>query len=345
MNPLRASRHLLILLCLLPALLPAAYRSYGNDHLNLLQGPGAVLYGTAYGLMQQGSENTLINPAGLQLSAGKPLYLYHASWFRNEVTASSLAYTLNYRQKAMGLMVSRIGVSDIPDSRNALLDYGLDGIPGTGDSGEGNGILDENEILDHDNIRYSGIANYALHLGMPLLEKGNFRGGMSLGLLYSDLMISKGFGMTLDLYAELRGKHVQSLYAVKNLPSAIMIFSNGSAQYYPPQLRGAWLFPIKWNAVSLSPGISASMAFAENLDYYLLSLGRALALDIQPLLRLQYRDVLAAGISYRFREGLHAGIEILLPLLDIAYTFRPSVNGDLGSSHLFSLRLSTDIFK
>jgi hypothetical protein len=60
---------------------------------------------------------------------------------------------------------------------------------------------------------------------------------------------------------------------------------------------------------------------------------------------LQYRDVLAAGISYRFREGLHAGIEILLPLLDIAYTFRPSVNGDLGSSHLFSLRLSTDIFK
>jgi len=345
MNPLRKTRHLLILLSMAPLLLSAGYRSYGNEHLNLLRGPGAVLYGNAYGLMQQGSENAMINPAALQISGAKPLYLYHSSWFRNEVTASSLAYTLQYRQKALGLMLSRVAVSDIPDSRNALLDYGLDGIPGTGDTGEGNGILDENEILDHDNILYTGIANYALHLGLPLTEKGNFRSGMSLGLLYSDLMLSRGFGMTLDLYAEHRGRYVQSLYALKNLPSAVMIFSNGSAQYYPPKLQAAWLFPLQFAALSLSPGISAALSFGEDLDYYLLSLGSLMALDIQPLLRLQFRDVIAAGISYRLREGLHAGIEVLLPLLDIAYAFRPSFNGDLGSSHLLSLRLSTDIFK
>ncbi|MDZ7797560.1 MAG: hypothetical protein U5N56_11205 [Candidatus Marinimicrobia bacterium] len=68
-------------------------------------------------------------------------------------------------------------------------------------------------------------------------------------------------------------------------------------------------------------------------------------MDVLPVLRIRYKENFSAGISYRHREGLHAGVEIDLPLLDIAYAFRPSVNGDLGSSHLISLRLSTDIFK
>lgn len=334
----------LLMFCM-PLILTAGYRSYGNDHLNLVQGPGAVLYGTAYGLMQLGSENTLINPAALSQTGSKRIYLYHASWFGNEVTASSLGYSLEYRKKTIGLMLSRIGVSDIPDSRNALLDYGLDGIPGTGDTGEGNGILDENEIIDYDNIIYTGIANYTLHLGLPLFEKGAFRFGMNVGLLYSDLITAKGFGMTLDLYAEQRAGKWHMLYAAKNLPSALMIFDNGAAQYYAPRLQAAFLRPLSAGQFTFSPGLSLSLSFAEDLDYYLLAFGTAAALDIQPLLRVQYRQILAAGISYRYGEGLHAGIEILLPALDVAYAFRPSVDGDLGGSHLLSLRLSTQIFK
>lgn len=345
MKAFRKLQKLLPLIFFLPLVLTAGYRSYGNDQLNLLQGPGAVLYGTAYGLMQQGSENTLINPAALRETGNKRLYLYHASWFRNEVTASSAAYTLDYKEKSLGLMLSRVGISDIPDSRNALLDYGLDGIPGTGDTGEGNGILDENEIIDYDNVVYQGIANYTLHIGLPLLEKGSFRLGLSVGLLYADLLTTNGFGMTLDLYAEQKAGQWKMLYAAKNLPSALMIFNDGAAQYYPPRLQAGLLRPLSAGQFSFSPGLSLQLSFAENLDYYLLALGNAVALDVQPLLRVQYKEILAAGISYRYGEGFHAGLEILLPALDIAYAFRPSVNGDLGGSHLLSLRISTDIFK
>ena len=42
--------------------LNAAYRSYGNDYLNLLRGPGGELYGSAYGLMASGSENVMLDP-------------------------------------------------------------------------------------------------------------------------------------------------------------------------------------------------------------------------------------------------------------------------------------------
>jgi hypothetical protein len=330
---------------ILPVALSAGYASYGNDHLNLLHGPGAELYGSSYGLMQYGSENTTINPARLNADTAKPLYLYHASWFRNEVSASSIAYTFKYKEKAIGVMVSRVGITAMPDSRNALLDYGVDGIPGTGSAGEGNGRLDENEIIDYDQVVYRGIANYTVHLGMPLVKKGNFETGLSIGLLYTDLMETSGYGLTFDLSAQHTGKHIHSLYAVKNLPSALMVFNNGAAQYYPPELRAAWLYALDMKHLQLYTGIAFSMSIRENLDYYMFRFGTLAAVDVQPVIRLTYKDTFAAGVSYRHGDGVHAGLELILPLIDISYSFRPSLDHDLGSSHLISLRLSTDIFK
>ncbi len=336
---------LILLLSLLPFSVFAEYASYGNDYLNLLRGPGGELYGSAYGLMQYGSDNTMMNAARLSSEGLKGIYLYHSTWFRSEVSASSAAYTFNLNGRPLGVMFSRIGVEDIPDSRNALLDYGIDGIPGTGDTGEGNGVLDENEIIDYDGVVFRGIANYSLHLGMPIYQKNNWDFGLSLGLLYTGLIESNGFGLTFDLYAEQKGSRIKSLYSIENLPSALMVFSDGSAQYYPPQAKAAWLYPVNLGSITLEPGLSAALAFTENIDYYMFSLGDHIAVDIQPLMRIKYKEVVAAGLSYKAGDGVHVGLELLLEKLDINYSFRPSLGGDLGSSHLISLRISPEILK
>ncbi|MEA2077023.1 MAG: hypothetical protein U9O95_03295 [Candidatus Marinimicrobia bacterium] len=336
---------MLAIILVLPLTVSAGYASYGNDYLNLLRGPGGELYGPAYGLMQFGSENTLLNPTRLNETSEKTLYLYHSTWFRNEVSASSAAFTFNYKDQPIGVMISRIGISDVPDSRNALLDYGLDGIPGTGDTGEGNGQLDENEIIDYDGVLFTGIANYSIHMGMPVYSKNNFDLGLTVGLLYTGLISTNGYGLTFDLHAEHKGKWIHSLYSLKNLPSAIMVFNSGAAQYYPPQLKAAWLLPFSAGDFTIRPGISSAMSISENLDYYMFSIGSVFAFDIQPLIQIEYKEKVFAGISYRYGDGLHAGIEFRMPFFDLSYSFRPSTNGDLGSSHLISLRLSTDIFK
>jgi len=333
------------LFMILPIGLMAGYASYGNDYLNLLRGPGGELYGAAYGLMQYGSENTMLNPTRLGETSNKALYLYHSTWFRNEVSASSVAFTFKYKDQPLGIMVSRIGISDIPDSRSALLDYGLDGIPGTGDTGEGNGQLDENEIIDYDGVLFTGIANYTVHLGMPVYQKDNFNIGLDLGFLYTDLIETNGYGLTFDIHVEHKGKYVQSLYSLKNLPSAVMVFDNGAAQYYSPQLKAAWIVLFNFGDFNFKPGLSSAMSITENLDYYMFAIGSVLAVDIQPLIQIEYKNIVSAGISYRLGDGLHAGIEFSMPYLDVSYSFRPSNNGDLGNSHLISLRISMDIFK
>ena len=336
---------LTLLFFTLPLTMMAAYASYGNDYLNLLRGPGGELFGQAYGLVQYGSENVYLNPSRLADASNKSLYLYHSSWFRNQVSASSAVFSFNLKNRPLGGMISRIGVTDIPDSRNALLDYGLDGIPGTGDTGEGNGQLDENEIIDYDGVLFTGIANYSIHLGTPVYIGKTFRVGIDFGFLYTGLVETNGFGLTFDVHAEHDGKLVKSLYSIKNLPSAVMVYGSGVAQYYVPQIKAAWLVPFSMGELTVKPGISSAISFAQDLDYYLISLGSSIALDIQPLVQIGYKDIVSFGFSYRYGDGLHAGIEFSLKDIDINYSFRPSKEGDLGSSHLVSLRMSMDILK
>ena len=63
----------------------------------------------------------------------------------------------------MGFNLLYEGVGSIPDTRETLLDWGLDGIFGTNDLGEGNGILDEGERLDGDQVQYFSQRQVGLH--------------------------------------------------------------------------------------------------------------------------------------------------------------------------------------
>jgi hypothetical protein len=180
---------------------------------------------------------------------------------------------------------------------------------------------------------------------MPVLTHKDWTAGVSFGFIYSDLIAARGYGLNFDLYARHEGRRIRSLYALKNLPSAVTVFNNGRAQFYAPEFKSAWLVPLQVGDLQFLPGISAGISLREDLDYALLRIGPALAADILPVFRVRYKDAFSAGISYRYGEGVHAGVEIGLRLLDISYAFRPSVNGDLGGSHLISLRLSTDLFK
>lgn len=323
----------------------AGFRSYGNDYLNLLWGPGGELYGKAYGLLSNGSENVMLNAANLSSASEKPLYLYYSSWFKNQVSASSLAYRFSYADRSMGIMVSRVGVDDIPDSRQALLDYGLDGIPGTGDSGEGNGRLDENEIIDYDGVSFTSTSNYTVHFATELGSWKSFNFGLSAGFLYANLSETSGLGLTLNAYAQHRGKHIQSLYSIRNIPSAVMVYQQGLAEYYAPALDAAWIYSLELGNLKITPGINAGISLYEDQQTALITLADAVSLQIQPILRINYNDFLALGFSYRSARGIYGGMEIMLKNLDICYSFRPMSGSDLGSSHLISLRISPQLFK
>ena len=67
-------------------------------------------------------------------------------------------------------------IDRIPDTRDMLLDFGLDGIPGTGDVGEGNGQVDEGERLDKDKLSYFSQKQTGVYLSTSWKSKSNSYG-------------------------------------------------------------------------------------------------------------------------------------------------------------------------
>ena len=76
----------------------------------------------------------------------------------------------------------RESIGDIPDTRNALLDYGLDGMPNTGDIGENNGILDDGERLDSEKVNYFNQNQIGLHISKSFTYS-NYNLGFALKFL------------------------------------------------------------------------------------------------------------------------------------------------------------------
>ena len=93
----------------------------------------------------------------------------------------------------------RLGVDDIPNTQEALLDYGLDGEPGTGDAGEGNGIIDPNERLDPNKVFYFNSAEYAFLFSYGTKRSDKFYYGGNVKILKKGIGDNTSWGMGFDV--------------------------------------------------------------------------------------------------------------------------------------------------
>ena len=109
--------------------------------------------------------SVLWNPAHQTHQQTLPLIYGHQNRFAGLVSSDVLVFPLKTKMTIpLGLVILREGVSRIPDTRNLLLDWGADGMPGTMDFGEGNGVIDEGERLNLKDIKYFNQSQWAIHL-------------------------------------------------------------------------------------------------------------------------------------------------------------------------------------
>ena len=98
--------------------------------------------------------SVLWNPAHQDPKRDLPLSYGHQNRFADLVSSDVLVFGFkNKFRTPLSIVILREAVSRIPDTRDLLLDWGEDGMPGTMDFGEGNGVLDEGERLDFENIK------------------------------------------------------------------------------------------------------------------------------------------------------------------------------------------------
>lgn len=224
---------IVLYLLFLPAIMIAETVSYGEDPFVLGMSIDAYALGNIRALpMANPSPGS--NVASLNNREFK-LALQHTEGFGGVYQTDVLSAS----KDKWSILIFRGGVSGIPDTRDALLDYGSDGVEGTydPDSTEGNGQLDPGERLSINSIDYFSTQQFLSELGytyqlnQSLAFHGTFR------LLYHDLFSESGFGVGFHggmLYEPLN--NLQLGIELTDALGTTIFWSSGLTEVYKPQL-------------------------------------------------------------------------------------------------------------
>ena len=152
----------------------------------------------AYPIRTSGS--VLLNPS-LSISYNDKVGFTHQSKIGGTANSEFVGFDKYLSDSAwVSLIILYEGVNGIPDTRGQLLDWGVDGVFGTFDAGEGNGLLDEGERLDVSNIKFFSQNIFGFY-GAHSRYFHKWRIGIGLKLLLHTIDNRYGFGAGLNIGA------------------------------------------------------------------------------------------------------------------------------------------------
>ena len=287
--------------------------------------------------------SALSNPY-FPISSSRKISLTHQSRFAGLVNSELLSFQIKNKERLINLNLILEGVSNIPDTRSALLDWGYDGQYGTNDQGESNGIIDEGERLDYNKITFFNQRRFGLY-GNSNFYLINIPFGIGFKVLYSSLGGQNAIGVGLDFgfYKSIKNSNLG--FVIKNIPASGMLWSNGTIEGTTPSIEVGFhqSFDIlKDKSLNLNPLSNIIFSISErhlNSLYY----NRKLSIDILLGLEVIFKEKLMLRLGQNSLYQLAGGVGVDWENIIIDYAFLPSsINGIFANHHLISLSIYSD---
>ena len=289
------------------------------------------------------STASLVNPV-FSSEPIKNISITHQSRFAGIVNSDLIGFQLERNENPMHLNFLYEGVGQIPDTRSMLLDWGQDGQFGTNDPGEGNGVLDEGERLDKDQLRYFSQHQIGFHGAVIRMVQG-LPIGIGFKVLSYSLDDHFALGIGLDLGFKKRIKKTNIGIVLRNMPASGLIWDSGTVEGTVSSIAiGAHhpFMPIKIPSFVLHSMINLNGAVSNrHLDSQL----RIGPLSVDGALGLEgiYKDKLSIRMGRNSVNNSTGGLGVKWDGFEIDYAFLTSnVSGEMGNHHLISLILSLD---
>lgn len=293
-----------------------------------------------------GAIGPLFNPALDPGISEFGLTYAHQSRFAGLINSDLGAFSLsNSLRWPIGIIVLHEGISNIADTRNILLDFGEDGQPGTGDAGEGDGILNDGERLDESNAVSFNHRQLAV-MATKNWTAGKMKFGLGIKGLHHSLGQNLGTGFGLDvgfLYRLWNGSALG--INLSDVSSSWIVWDNGSIEASAPQAAVGFYQQITSERIPVSVGLAADLLIdpsgkTPDDDFQILDKAGA---DIRWGLETTVKEKVSVRLGRNRSKAYTAGLGLRWTFAAIDYAFQTAPAGSaLGTSHFISFSVNPE---
>jgi len=273
------------------------------------------------------------NPGALSKINYPQFALMHDERFGNLVNYDYGSFAIPWGPNiSLGLSVIRLGVDDVPNTKNALIDL------------NNNGYLDEGERLDYGKITFFNAADWAFIATYSKKQSEKFSYGVNLKVISRSLDDGSAWGIGFD---------VGAIYSVtpkfrvganlQDLTTTMVAWNTGRKELITPTAKIGTSYDIPFFSTGrITPAVDFDVRF-ENRKFASLAHMGPVSFDMHAGLEYGFKDLFAIRVGYNDVKQLTLGAGVKLPKLNIDYSFAKfDGNDQLGNTHRISVMFTLD---
>ncbi|MBP1657593.1 MAG: hypothetical protein H6Q31_2194 [Bacteroidetes bacterium] len=338
---MRAVRMLVVVLSMAGAVAAAqtSVGKYAGEFISLGVGGRALALGGAYVALANDVTAGYWNPAGLAHISYPQIALMHDEQFGSLVNHDYGAVAIPVGSRtSIGLSLIRLGVDDIPDTRNAGVDI------------NGNVTYDPAQFsrVDPDRVTYFNAADYALYFTYAQRYSDDFTYGANVKLIRRDLGDATATGIGFDVGVWYTPMENLVLGAnVQDITTTFLAWSTGRNELISPTMKVGSAYFIDLFGGRFAPAVDVDVRF-ENRRYASTMNFGPVSFDLHGGLEFQFKELIALRAGYSDVKQLTMGAGVHLPKLHIDYSFaKLDAIDQPGNTHRISVMftLETEEFR
>jgi hypothetical protein len=274
------------------------------------------------------------NPAGLSHLNYPQVALMHDEQFGSLVNYDYGAVALPFGTNASwGLSVIRLGVDDIPDTRNAGVDI------------NGNLTYDPTKFYrtDPDRVTYFNAADWAFYLTYSKKQSDEFSYGANVKIIRRELGDNSATGIGFDVGLWYTPFDNLVLGAnLQDVTTTLMAWNTGTNELISPNVKVGSAYFIEAFGGRFAPAVDFDIRFENRRYASTLNVG-PVSFDLHTGVEYQFKNTIALRVGYSDVKQMTIGAGVQLPKLNIDYTFAKFAAKDqLDNTHRISLILTLE---
>lgn len=278
------------------------------------------------------------NPGALARINYPQLILMHDERFGNLVNYDYGSVAIPFGPKvSIGLSVIRLGVDDIGDTRNALIDL------------NNNGYFDPGDRLDYSKITFFNAADWAFIVTYSKKYSEKLSYGVNLKVIARKIAEGFASGVGFDVGALY---YVTPKFRVgvnlQDITTTLLAWNTGRKELITPTAKIGGSYDIEFLGHSrVTPAMDFDVRF-ENRRFASLTHIGPVSFDMHAGLEYGFKDLFAIRVGYNDVKQLTLGAGVKLPKLNLDYSFAKfDASDQLGNTHRISVTftLEEDKFK